>query len=30
MELGVGWAQPPSAAWSIRYDNFTADLHTLN
>jgi len=29
MELGVGWAQAPAGAWSIRYDNFTADLHLL-
>lgn len=29
MELGVGWAQAPSDAWSVRYDNFTADVSAL-
>lgn len=29
MELGVGWAQAPASAWSVRYDNFTADVSAL-
>jgi hypothetical protein len=29
MELGSGWAQSPAAPWVVRYDNFVADLRTL-
>ena len=29
IELGIGWANTPSAPWSIRYDNVVVDLKNL-
>jgi hypothetical protein len=29
IELGIGWANTPSAPWSVRYDNVVVDLKNL-